>query len=86
MQYLFKTKISVLSDGDIFVGDNARGYIENGTLCINDKQYSYTHENGAWYEKGYPCGNGRIPVLDIENLKIINQSVFNSIIYVPHEE
>ena len=85
MQYLFKSQIPALSNEEIFTGDNACGYVENNVLYINDKQYSYTYKNGEWYEKNFPCGDGRIPALNIENLKILDLEKWNSILYVPHE-
>lgn len=86
MQYLFKTKISVLSDGKIFTGDNAEGYVKGGILFLNNDIYKYEYKNEQWFESNYPCGEGRIPVLQIKNLNVLDFEKWNSILYVPHED
>lgn len=85
MKYLFKPTLEVPEDGEIFHGNGAIGYVKDKTLYVKDSEYSYTYKNGMWYEKGYACGIGRVPILEFEDLRISNQSAFDDIIYVPHE-
>lgn len=86
MEYLFNSQISLLPDGEIFTGDDAHGYVESGILHINDSQYNYTYKDNMWYENDFPCGDCRVPALQINNLKIVNKTAFESILDVPHKE
>lgn len=85
MEYLFSDIQKQLFDGNIFTGDNAEGYIKDGILFLNNDIYKYEYKDEQWFESNYPCGEGRVPVLQIENLKILDLEKWNSILYVPHE-
>ena len=85
MEYLFSAEVPLLPDGEIFKGTNAGGYVEGGVLHIYDRDYHYTYTNGVWNEKGYSCGKGRVPVLNIENLTVLDEEGFRSIQYVEQD-
>lgn len=87
MKYVFNSRIPVLADGVIFTGTNSRGEVVNGELKISNADYSYTYRNGMWYDGNFPCGDCRVPVLDIEDLVVVKQERFNSILQpAPVEE
>lgn len=90
MEYSFDSNPKVVyTNTTIFKGDNALGKWENGVLIIYDSKVKYYFKNGDWYietemtEEPMFCGKGAVPVLQIENLQIIDEQLFGSILYIP---
>lgn len=95
MLYKFAEKPTVVTANvTIFVGgDNAQGVWQDGVLLIqSSEERQYKYENGGWYiktplvEEYVACGVGAVPTLEIDNLQVVNKTLFESIQYVPHEE
>lgn len=82
-EIIFAPEPFFISDGEIFAGDGARGYVENGIVYLSDEKNSYEYKNGEWWLNDYRCGLGACPVLQIENLKILDLEKWNSILYIP---
>jgi hypothetical protein len=80
----------VQNDVTIFVGDNAQGYWQEGILTIQSGDVKYYYKD-QWYietaliEEPQPCGDGAVPTLEINNLKIINSHYFPDIQYISNE-
>lgn len=83
-EIIFASELPFLPDGEIFTGDYARGYVENGIIYLSDAKNRYEYKDWEWWLNDYRCGLGACPVLQIENLKILDLEKWNSILYVPY--
>ena len=83
-EIIFAPEPLFISDGEIFTGDGARGYVEKGIVYLSDEKNSYEYKEGEWWLNDYRCGLGACPVLQIKNLKILDLEKWNSILYIPY--
>ena len=82
MNYLFAENIEEsFQDGIVFTADNGYGEVKNNILSISDSKKTYVYKNNQWYLNKFPCGNGAVPVLDLNNIIIKNNAVFSKITY-----
>lgn len=82
MVYRFSETINeVLQDGIIFTANNGIGEVKNNILSISDSKRTYFYKNKQWYLNNFPCGKGAVPVLELENLNKIKESIYDTILY-----
>lgn len=97
MIYQFKSELYIsdyINKIIIFNGsNNAIGFVENNEITIQNDEYIYEYRKGAWSIGKienmimYPCGAGAVPALNIDNLVIFNNELWDKIKYiVPIEE
>lgn len=95
MEYQFNDVLNIkgfVEKAIIFIGTDAIGYIENNEITLQNKDYLYEYRKGGWNIARienmimYPCGVGAVPTLDIDNLNIINSSLWDLIKYIPSKE
>lgn len=95
MFYKFAGSVSITyTNKVIFTGDNAQGFWKDGILTLQSKNLIYTYDGLGWYlvstdiEKAVPsaCGFDAVPMLEIDNLQILDAEEFERIKYIAENE